>query len=152
MTSNSNITTSGRNRSHTWHGQHIPTVVSEKNYTMDDTCSISSETVTGAKKPWSRRNAWGSMSYADLISKAIGSTPGKRMTLAQIYDWMVQNVPYFYDKGNTNSSAGWKVSSLSVYYVSFYFIPFVLYCIVLDDNLYWCFPANANGWTQWPGR
>ncbi|XP_063060257.1 forkhead box protein O1-like [Engraulis encrasicolus] len=58
----------------------------------------------------SRRNAWGNLSYADLISKAIESSPEKRLTLSQIYDWMVQSVPYFKDKGDSNSSAGWKNS------------------------------------------
>ncbi|KAL2094362.1 hypothetical protein ACEWY4_009081 [Coilia grayii] len=58
----------------------------------------------------SRRNAWGNLSYADLISKAIDSSPEKRLTLSQIYDWMVQSVPYFKDKGDSNSSAGWKNS------------------------------------------
>lgn len=50
------------------------------------------------------------MSYADLITKAIDSSPEKRLTLSQIYDWMVKSVPYFKDKGDSNSSAGWKVS------------------------------------------
>ncbi|KAF0038263.1 hypothetical protein F2P81_008747 [Scophthalmus maximus] len=58
----------------------------------------------------SRRNAWGNMSYADLITKAIDSSPEKRLTLSQIYDWMVKSVPYFKDKGDSNSSAGWKNS------------------------------------------
>lgn len=61
------------------------------------------------KKNSSRRNAWGNLSYADLITQAIGSAPEKRLTLSQIYEWMVQNVPYFKDKGDSNSSAGWKV-------------------------------------------
>ncbi|XP_071455772.1 forkhead box protein O6 [Hetaerina americana] len=61
------------------------------------------------KKNSSRRNAWGNMSYADLITQAIQSAPDKRLTLSQIYEWMVQNVPYFKDKGDSNSSAGWKV-------------------------------------------
>ncbi|TNN86194.1 Forkhead box protein O6 [Liparis tanakae] len=56
----------------------------------------------------SRRNAWGNLSYADLITRAIESTPEKRLTLSQIYDWMVRFVPYFKDKGDSNSSAGWK--------------------------------------------
>ena len=63
-----------------------------------------------SKKTSSRRNAWGNLSYADLITKAIETAPEKRLTLSQIYDWMVQNVPYFKDKGDSNSSAGWKVS------------------------------------------
>lgn len=63
-----------------------------------------------AKKNSSRRNAWGNLSYADLITQAITTSPDKRLTLSQIYEWMVQNVPYFKDKGDSNSSAGWKVS------------------------------------------
>lgn len=62
------------------------------------------------KKNSSRRNAWGNMSYAELITQAIQSSPEQRLTLSQIYDWMVQNVPYFKDKGDSNSSAGWKNS------------------------------------------
>lgn len=62
-----------------------------------------------AKKNSSRRNAWGNLSYADLITQAISSAPDQRLTLSQIYEWMVQNVPYFKDKGDSNSSAGWKV-------------------------------------------
>lgn len=62
------------------------------------------------KKNTSRRNAWGNMSYADLITQAIQGSPDQRLTLSQIYEWMVHNVPYFKDKGDSNSSAGWKVS------------------------------------------
>ncbi|XP_074863541.1 forkhead box protein O4 [Carettochelys insculpta] len=63
-----------------------------------------------ARKGGSRRNAWGNQSYAELISQAIESAPEKRLTLAQIYEWMVHFVPYFKDKGDSNSSAGWKNS------------------------------------------
>ncbi|KAF0301854.1 Forkhead box protein O1-A [Amphibalanus amphitrite] len=49
------------------------------------------------------------MSYADLITQAILSSPEKRLTLAQVYDWMVTNIPWFKDKGDSTSSAGWKV-------------------------------------------
>ncbi|KAM7174146.1 forkhead box protein O3 isoform 1-T4 [Macrochelys suwanniensis] len=62
------------------------------------------------RKCSSRRNAWGNLSYADLITRAIQSAPDKRLTLSQIYDWMVRSVPYFKDKGDSNSSAGWKNS------------------------------------------
>ncbi|XP_030000747.1 forkhead box protein O4 [Sphaeramia orbicularis] len=62
------------------------------------------------RKGSSRRNAWGNQSYADLISQAIENSPDKRLTLAQIYEWMVKTVPYFRDKGDSNSSAGWKNS------------------------------------------
>uniref|UniRef100_A0A914Z402 Fork-head domain-containing protein n=1 Tax=Panagrolaimus superbus TaxID=310955 RepID=A0A914Z402_9BILA len=63
---------------------------------------------SSAKKATTRRNAWGNMSYADLITQAILNSPEKRLTLSQVYEWMVQNVPYFRDKGDSNSSAGWK--------------------------------------------
>nr|XP_004568861.1 forkhead box protein O3 [Maylandia zebra] len=62
------------------------------------------------RKTSSRRNAWGNLSYADLITKAIESSPEKRLTLSQIYEWMVRSIPYFKDKGDSNSSAGWKNS------------------------------------------
>uniref|UniRef100_A0A1B0BUY3 Fork-head domain-containing protein n=1 Tax=Glossina palpalis gambiensis TaxID=67801 RepID=A0A1B0BUY3_9MUSC len=73
------------------------------------------QNVNAAKKNSSRRNAWGNLSYADLITHAIGSATDKRLTLSQIYEWMVQNVPYFKDKGDSNSSAGWKQDRKIVY-------------------------------------
>ncbi|CAI9622533.1 unnamed protein product [Staurois parvus] len=62
------------------------------------------------RKGGSRRNAWGNQSYAELISQAIESSPEKRLTLAQIYDWIGAHHSYFKDKGDSNSSAGWKNS------------------------------------------
>ena len=62
----------------------------------------------------SRRNAWGPHSYADLITQAILSTPERRLTLAQVYEWMVANIPWFKDKGDSTSSAGWKVGPAAV--------------------------------------
>ncbi|XP_015439755.1 PREDICTED: forkhead box protein O6 [Dufourea novaeangliae] len=61
------------------------------------------------KKNSSRRNAWGNHSYADLITQAITSAPDERLTLSQIYDWMTDNIPYFKEKRESNSSAGWKL-------------------------------------------
>lgn len=55
------------------------------------------------------RNAWGNMSYADLITQAILSSSEKRLTLSEIYEWIVQNIPYFADKASSPSTAGWKV-------------------------------------------
>lgn len=69
----------------------------------------------GSKKSSARRNAWGNLSYADLITQAIQSAPDKRLTLSQVYEWMVQNIPYFKDKGDSNSSAGWKVRNQEKY-------------------------------------
>ncbi|CAF1667442.1 unnamed protein product, partial [Adineta ricciae] len=58
----------------------------------------------------SRKNAWGNLSYAELIAKAIENSQDKRLTLSQIYSWMIQYVPYFRDKGDRKSSTGWKNS------------------------------------------
>ncbi|XP_062328870.1 forkhead box protein O1-A [Osmerus eperlanus] len=79
---------------------------------VGSTSSVAATAAAAAqrKSSSSRRNAWGNMSYADLITKAIESSPEKRLTLSQIYDWMVKSVPYFKDKGDSNSSAGWKNS------------------------------------------
>uniref|UniRef100_A0A0R3RXA5 Fork-head domain-containing protein n=1 Tax=Elaeophora elaphi TaxID=1147741 RepID=A0A0R3RXA5_9BILA len=83
-----------------------------------------------SKKSTTRRNAWGNMSYADLITQAIVSSPEKRLTLSQVYEWMVQNVPYFRDKGDSNSSAGWKVCLSSIGL----FVDFFAY-----ENFFWRF-------------
>nr|XP_033802362.1 forkhead box protein O4 [Geotrypetes seraphini] len=76
----------------------------------EGTAPLSAAAAAAPKKGGSRRNAWGNQSYAELISQAIESSPEKRLTLAQIYDWMVKSVAYFKDKGDSNSSAGWKNS------------------------------------------
>jgi len=57
-----------------------------------------------------RRNPWGNLSYADLITQAIQSAPDRRQTLSQIYDWMAANVPYFSERNENSSSTGWKNS------------------------------------------
>lgn len=75
-----------------------------------DSSILQSASTKNGKLSAPRRNAWGNMSYADLISQAIDSTVDKRLTLSQIYDWMVQHIPYFKNKGDSNSSAGWKNS------------------------------------------
>ncbi|GFT95666.1 forkhead box protein O1 [Nephila pilipes] len=61
-------------------------------------------------KKLNRKNPWGSRSYADLITQAIETSPEKRLTLSQIYDWMIRNIPFFSDQAESNSSAGWKNS------------------------------------------
>ncbi|KAJ8384395.1 hypothetical protein AAFF_G00205280, partial [Aldrovandia affinis] len=95
------------------HQQQVPPLSSPVGGTTTTTTTSSSSSPAAAaqrKSSSSRRNAWGNMSYADLITKAIESSPEKRLTLSQIYDWMVKSVPYFKDKGDSNSSAGWKNS------------------------------------------
>ena len=66
------------------------------------------------KKPIRFRsvNPWGNLSCADLITVAILSSREKRMTLDEIYQWLVSNVPYFADKGNDKSRVNWKVGSI----------------------------------------
>lgn len=56
-------------------------------------------------------NPWGGLSYADLITAAILSAKNKRMTLEEIYQWLVTNVSYFGDKRDDSSRVGWKVST-----------------------------------------
>ncbi|KAF4103598.1 hypothetical protein G5714_016481 [Onychostoma macrolepis] len=91
---------------------HVPSPACKRRMMMLDAGGF--HDLTGAAlrktKASSRRNAWGNQSYAELITRAIESTPEKRLTLSQIYDWMVRYVPYFKDKGDSNSSAGWKNS------------------------------------------
>merc|ERR1719186_577005 len=41
---------------------------------------------------------------------AIQSAPDRRLTLSQIYDWMVGTVPYFTQRADSTSSGGWKNS------------------------------------------
>lgn len=93
-----------RPRSRTWPLPQPEEVEVEK--TQEEETSSKLE---GTKKS-SRKNAWGNLSYADLITQAITSSPDQRMTLSQIYTWMVDNIPYFKDKGDSTSSAGWKVN------------------------------------------
>lgn len=108
-----------RARSNTWplprpENYAEPDEVDSNKCSNQQLATIDSQHVTlpniAQKKNSSRRNAWGNFSYADLITQAITSAVDNRLTLSQIYEWMVQNVPYFKDKGDSNSSAGWKNS------------------------------------------
>ena len=54
-------------------------------------------------------NAWRGPSYTELATKAILSSPDKRMTLAELYDWMSEHVLYFNERKHYASSQGWKV-------------------------------------------
>lgn len=89
----------------------------------------------------------GHPSYVELITQAILSSPEKRMTLSEIYDWMVANVSAFKDQRHLHSSTGWKVmkrKKFTFFFLSFiwnfyYFfvrIPFVTICrciVVLNE-------------------
>lgn len=104
-TGDSEILEERRGRSNTW-PLPDPSEFTKSEREVDQSLKQLSE---GPKKS-SRKNAWGNLSYADLITQAIQSSSEQRLTLSQIYDWMVNQVPYFRDKGDSNSSAGWKVS------------------------------------------
>ena len=41
---------------------------------------------------------------------ALESASSRKLTLDEVCDWIVANIPYFYDKGDANSSIGWKNS------------------------------------------
>lgn len=59
-------------------------------------------------KTGSRANAWKGPSYTDLITAAIMSTEDRKMTVSQIYDWLMQAIPYFKDREHYESYRGWK--------------------------------------------
>lgn len=46
-------------------------------------------------------------SYASLITFAINSSPKKKMTLSEIYQWICDNFPYYREAGS-----GWKVRAV----------------------------------------
>ena len=87
--------------------------------------SAHQETTAPFQRKNSRRNPWGNCSYSDLIEQvilgdfagtdqpsalqAISSAPDKRLTLNQIYDWLISNISYFSDRQDNTASSGWKV-------------------------------------------
>jgi forkhead box protein O3 len=54
------------------------------------------------------RHKSGPESYADLITRALKSNDQRRMTLAEIYDWLATNVPGLQEQRYLHSSKGWK--------------------------------------------
>ena len=114
----------------------------------DDTKQLNaSPDVIGTQRPTPEpkkpRNPWGEMSYADLITKAILSSANKRLTLSEIYTWMIENVNYFREKANETSTSGWKVCreiftcehvAKTTYQRNLYFAQ----CLALLSNLYAC--------------
>merc|ERR1711892_352912 len=92
-------------------GQALPSVTEdESKEEEEDDLSPSSPLGSYKSKTNARRNPWGNSSYADLITMAIQSAPDRRLTLSQVYDWMVGTVPYFTERADSSSSAGWKNS------------------------------------------
>lgn len=74
------------------------TGISKKNALLDPNTTLDQEEVQqhkDGKPPYS---------YASLITFAINSSPKKKMTLSEIYQWICDNFPYYREAGS-----GWKV-------------------------------------------
>ena len=50
--------------------------------------------------------------------QAIATSPEQRLALNEIYDWMISAIPYFSDRQDNASSAGWKVVLASLIKIS----------------------------------
>ena len=77
------------------------TGISKKNALLDPNTTLDQEEVQqhkDGKPPYS---------YASLITFAINSSPKKKMTLSEIYQWICDNFPYYREAGS-----GWKVRIL----------------------------------------
>ncbi|XP_005353390.1 forkhead box protein J3 isoform X2 [Microtus ochrogaster] len=75
------------------------TGMSKKNALLDPNTTLDQEEVQqhkDGKPPYS---------YASLITFAINSSPKKKMTLSEIYQWICDNFPYYREAGS-----GWKNS------------------------------------------
>ncbi|XP_027254924.1 forkhead box protein J3 isoform X5 [Cricetulus griseus] len=75
------------------------TAISKKNALLDPNTTLDQEEVQqhkDGKPPYS---------YASLITFAINSSPKKKMTLSEIYQWICDNFPYYREAGS-----GWKNS------------------------------------------
>ncbi|XP_050017389.1 forkhead box protein J3 isoform X4 [Alexandromys fortis] len=75
------------------------TGMSKKNALLDPNTTLDQEEVQqhkDGKPPYS---------YASLITFAINSSPKKKMTLSEIYQWICDNFPYYREAGS-----GWKGS------------------------------------------
>lgn len=75
------------------------TGISKKNALLDPNTTLDQEELQqhkDGKPPYS---------YASLITFAINSSPKKKMTLSEIYQWICDNFPYYREAGS-----GWKNS------------------------------------------
>ncbi len=82
-----------------------------------------------------RKNAWGNLSYAELISKAITTSAEQRLTLSEIYDWMIKYVPFFRNKVDRASSAGWKVIIKNKKFLLKYFLIIIFFSIFFKNSI-----------------
>ncbi|MGH0121393.1 UNVERIFIED_CONTAM: hypothetical protein FKN15_077795, partial [Acipenser sinensis] len=99
--------------------------IAKKNALLDPNTTLDQEEVQqhkDGKPPYS---------YASLITFAINSSPKKKMTLSEIYQWICDNFPYYREAGS-----GWKLLALN--YVKLYSM--ILY-VKLD---HWYLKRNMN--------
>lgn len=73
-------------------------------------CRQNQDTSLGQRK----MNPWGEASYSDLISRALETAPNSRLKLNEIYQWFIDNVPYFNERSSPELASGWKVSKLTL--------------------------------------
>ena len=115
----------------------LPLVSEEDSEPPDGGCSsVNEETApvaaatSSAMAGGTRRNPWGNHSYADLITQAISQAPDQRLTLAQIYEWLIKNISHFREKSDSVSSTGWKVTRSHQQNMSQLQKTFILFCIL----------------------
>lgn len=68
-------------------------------------------------------------SYASLITFAINSSPKKKMTLSEIYQWICDNFPYYREAGS-----GWKVREV----VPNLFVCLFIYALSVHQDAFAC--------------
>ena len=90
-------------------GQQLDSIGEEVSTELGSREEVSSTSGTDLSI-YGRRNPWGPQSYAELISLAITSAPGQRMTLNMIYEWLMNNISFFAERRDMEKSAGWKNS------------------------------------------
>ena len=57
-----------------------------------------------------RRNPWGNYSYKQIITRAITSSANGKLTLSQIYQYMIDNYEYFKERQSSPDQEKWKNS------------------------------------------
>lgn len=65
-------------------------------------------------KPAPRKRRRPPHSYASLIAQAILTSPERRLTLRDIYDWIQSRYPNLYEANET----GWQVNNYAVYHIN----------------------------------
>lgn len=102
-----------------WSSSESPGVNSERKLSLNGHPSAFTRTGSRSRRYSRHQNAWGGPTYTELITKAILSTSQRRMTLASIYEWISDHVPYFAERKDCKTSEGWKVRKTKICTKSF---------------------------------